>query len=142
MKKTNSRPAKQAILTVDEYLAGVPEPARTTLTKIRATIHSVAPKSAVETISYGMPTFKYLGFLVSFAAFKNHCGLFPMTKAVIGPFKEELKNYSTSKGTLRFPLDKPLPAALLKKLVRIRIAQNEKVEAERSARKSAARLRK
>jgi uncharacterized protein YdhG (YjbR/CyaY superfamily) len=110
---------------IDEYLAGVPEPARTTLSKVRAVIRSVIPKEATETISYGLPTFKYKGALVAFAAFKNHCSLFPMSKAVIEAFKEELKGFHASKGTLHFPLDKPLPAALLKKMVKMRIAQNE-----------------
>jgi uncharacterized protein YdhG (YjbR/CyaY superfamily) len=110
---------------IDEYLAGVPEPARTTLSKVRAVIRSVAPREATEAISYGIPTFKYQGALVAFAAFKNHCSFFPMSKAVIEAFKDELKGFHTSKGTLQFPLDKPLPAALLKKMVKIRITQNE-----------------
>jgi uncharacterized protein YdhG (YjbR/CyaY superfamily) len=110
---------------IDEYLAGVPEPARTTLSKVRAVIRSVVPKEAAEAISYGIPTFKYQGSLVAFAAFKNHCSLFPMSKAVIEAFKNELKGYETSKGTIHFPLDRPLPAALLKKMVKMRMAQNE-----------------
>jgi uncharacterized protein YdhG (YjbR/CyaY superfamily) len=69
---------------------------------------------------------------VAFAAFKNHCSFFPMSKAVIEAFKDELKGFHTSKGTLQFPLDKPLPAALLKKMVKIRITQNE--ERKRSRR--------
>ena len=110
---------------IDEYLAGVPEPARTTLSKVRAVIRSVVPKEAAEAISYGIPTFKYQGSLVAFAAFKNHCSLFPMSKAVIKAFKNELKGYETSKGTIHFALDRPLPAALLKKMVKMRMAQNE-----------------
>jgi uncharacterized protein YdhG (YjbR/CyaY superfamily) len=110
---------------IDEYLAGVPEPARTTLSKVRAVIRSVVPKEAAEAISYGIPTFKYQGSLVAFAAFKNHCSLFPMSKAVIEAFKNELKGYETSKGTIHFALDRPLPAALLKKMVKMRMAQNE-----------------
>lgn len=110
---------------IDEYLAGVPEPARTTLSKVRAVIRSVVPREATEAISYRIPTFKYKGSLVAFAAFKNHCSLFPMSKAVIAAFKDELKGFPTSKGTIRFPLDKPLPAALLKKIVRARVAQNK-----------------
>ena len=108
----------------DEYLAGVPEPARGILNKVRATIRSVAPAEATETISYGMPAFKYKGVLVWFAAFSNHCSLFPGS-SVIEAFKNELKGFSTSKGTIHFPLDKPLPAALVKKLVKARIAENE-----------------
>ena len=110
---------------VDEYLAGVPEPARTTLNKMRAAIRSAVPPEATETISYGMPAFKHKGVLVWFAAFSNHCSLFP-TAAVIEAFKNELKGFSTSKGTIHFPTDKPLPAALVKKLVKARVAQNER----------------
>ncbi len=117
---------------IDEYLAGVPEPARTTLSQVRAVIRSVVPREATEAISYRIPTFKYKGSLVAFAAFKNHCSLFPMSMAVIAAFKNELKGYQTFKGTIHFPLDKPLPAPLLKKMVRMRIAQNE--ERKRPAR--------
>ena len=111
---------------VDKYLAAVPEPARSTLTRIRATIRSVVPPEATEAISYGVPTFRYKGALMGFAAFSNHCSLFPMSGALIEAFQDELKGYQTSKGTIRFPVDKPLPAALVKKLVKARIAQNER----------------
>lgn len=110
--------------TVDEYLAGVPEPARSTLNKIRAAIRSAVPPEATETISYRIPAFKYKGVLVWFAAFRNHCSFFP-TASVIDAFKNELKGYSISKGTIQFPTDKPLPAALVKKMVKVRVAQNE-----------------
>jgi len=110
--------------TVDEYLAGVPEPARTTLNKLRAAIRSAMPPEATETISYRIPAFKYKGVLVWFAAFSDHCSLFP-TAAVIEAFKNELKGFSTSKGTIHFPTDKPLPTALVKRLVKARVAQNE-----------------
>jgi uncharacterized protein YdhG (YjbR/CyaY superfamily) len=109
---------------VDEYLAGVPEPARSTLDKIRATIRSILPPEATETISYQMPAFKHKGVLVWYAAFSNHCSLFP-TASVIEAFKNELKGFSLSKGTIQFTTDKPLPAALVKKLVKARVAQNE-----------------
>jgi uncharacterized protein YdhG (YjbR/CyaY superfamily) len=109
---------------VDEYLAGVPEPARNTLNKIRAAIRSAVPPEATETISYRIPAFKYNGVLVWFAAFSNHCSLFP-TASVIEAFRKELKGFSISKGTIQFPTDKPLPAALVKKLVKARVAQNE-----------------
>jgi uncharacterized protein YdhG (YjbR/CyaY superfamily) len=109
---------------VDEYLAGVPEPARSTLNKIRAAIRSAAPPEATETISYRIPAFKYNGVLVWFAAFSNHCSLFP-TASVIKAFKNELKGLSTSKGTIHFPTDRPLPTGLVKKLVKVRVAQNE-----------------
>lgn len=111
--------------TVDEYLAGVPEPARTTLEKIRAVIRSVVPAEATETISYGVPTFKYSGPVIWYAAFSKHCSVFP-TAAVIEQFKDELKAYTTSKGTIQFPVDKPLPAGLVKKMVKARLAEMEK----------------
>ena len=109
---------------VEEYLAGVPEPARSTLNRIRAAIRSAAPPEASETISYRMPAFKHKGIVVWFAAFTDHCSLFPTT-SIIEAFKDELKGYSTSKGTIRFPSDRPLPAALVKKIVKARVAQNE-----------------
>ncbi len=116
--------ASGAPKSVDEYLARVPQPARSTLHKMRATIRSVVPSEATETISYGMPAFRHNGVLVWFAAFSNHCSLFP-TASVIEEFQSELKGYSTSKGTIHFPTDKPLPTTLIKKLVKARVAQNE-----------------
>lgn len=109
---------------MDEYLAGVPEPARTTLNKIRAAIRSAAPTEATEAINYGIPAIKYKGVLLWFAAFSDHCSLFP-TASVIQKFKSDLKRYSTSKGTIQFPTDKPLPAALIRKMVKARVAQME-----------------
>ena len=111
--------------SVDEYLAGVPEPARSTLNKIRAAIRSAVPTEAVETISYRIPAFKYKGALVWFAAFSNHCSFFP-TAAVIEAFKTELKGFSMSKGTIHFTTDKPLPSALVKKMVKLRVEMNDK----------------
>ena len=110
--------------TVDEYIAAVPKPARETLNKMRATIRSTVPSAATETISYGIPAFRHNGVLVWFAAFSDHCSLFP-TASVIDAFKNDLKGYSTSKGTIHFPTDKPLPTTLIKKLVKARVAQNE-----------------
>ena len=107
---------------VDEYLAGVPKEARATLEKLRRTIKAAAPMAS-EGISYQMPMYKHHGMVVGFAAFKNHCSIFPGA-AVMDAFREELKPYDTSKGTIRFPVDKPLPA-LVKKLVRARIKENE-----------------
>jgi uncharacterized protein YdhG (YjbR/CyaY superfamily) len=115
---------KAALKNIDEYLAGVPEPARSTLNKIRAAIRSAAPARATEAISYRIPAFNYKGVLVWFAAFSNHCSLFP-TSSVIETFRDELKGFSTSKGTIHFPTDKPLSAALVKKLVKVRVAQIE-----------------
>ena len=130
MKKKNSSDRGQAVKgkatpkSVDEYLARVPEPARTTLNEVRAVIRSVVPPEATEAISYGVPTFKYNGPVIWFAAFSNHCSVFP-TVSVIDKFKNELKGYRTSKGTIQFPVDKPLPAALLKKMVKARLAEIE-----------------
>lgn len=114
---------------VDEYLAGVPEPARSTLKKVRATIRSIVPPETTEAIGYRMPMFRYQGALVAYAAFSDHCSLFPMSLAVMAAFKDELKGLISSKGTIRFPLDKPLPATLLKKLVKARL--NEKARKKR-----------
>lgn len=111
--------------SVDEYLASVPEPARTTLNTIRATIRSAVPQEATEVISYRIPAFKYKGMLVWFGAFSDHCSLFP-GPGMMEAFKDELKRYSISKGTVQFPLDKPLPATLLRKIVKARVAANEK----------------
>ena len=108
---------------VDDYLASIPAKARATLQKLRKTIKVAAPK-AVEKISYRMPMYSYLGMLVGFAAFKNHCSLF-MSPSVLEAHKDLLKRYDTSKGTIRFPVGKPLPATLVKKLVKARIKENE-----------------
>jgi uncharacterized protein YdhG (YjbR/CyaY superfamily) len=116
---------KVAAKSVDEYLAAVPEPARSTLEKVRAVIRSVVPEETTEVISYGIPTFKYKRGLVALAAFKDHCSFFPMGASVLDAFQEELSEFRVAKGTLHFPLDKPLPAALVKKIVKARIAQNE-----------------
>lgn len=127
MKKANTTTASD----VDQYLANVPEPARTTLQKVRATILSVVPPEATEAISYGMPAVKYNGTLVSYAAFSDHCSLFPMSYAVVEAFKDELKGLLSSKGTIRFPLDKPLSATLVKRIVKARIAENEQKKKRR-----------
>lgn len=126
-KSGNRSPAakgKGAPKNVEEYLAGVPEPSRNTFNKLRAAIQSAVPSEATEIISYGIPAFKHKRVLVWFAAFSSHCSLFP-TAAVIEAFKNELKGFSTSKGTIHFPTDKPLPIALIKKLVKARVAQDE-----------------
>jgi uncharacterized protein YdhG (YjbR/CyaY superfamily) len=110
--------------TADEYLAAVPEPARGTLNKIRAAIRSVVPAETTEVISYRIPAFKYKGILMWYAAFSDHCSVFP-TASVIEQFKEELKRFRTSKGTIQFPIDKPLPASLVKKMVKARLQEVE-----------------
>jgi uncharacterized protein YdhG (YjbR/CyaY superfamily) len=127
--KRGSSAKRKVAHSVDEYLARVPEPARGTLKKIRAMIRSVVPADASEAISYGIPSFKYKGWLVGYAAFANHCSFFP--GALPRKFADELKRFPTSKGTIRFPVDKPLPAALVKRLVAARIAQNKLKEQEK-----------
>jgi len=124
--RASSMKRSVAAKNVDEYLAAVPEPARTTLNTIRAVIRSAVPPETTEAITYGIPTFKYKGSLLAFAAFKNHCSLFPMSLAVIDTFKNELKPFLASKGTIRYPLDKPLPSVLVKKLVKARIAEKDR----------------
>lgn len=119
MKKPRSN---RAATTVEEYLTLVPEPARSTLEKIRAAIRSAAPPEATEGISYGIPMFKHKVVLVWYAAFASHCSFFP-TAAVIARFQQELRAFRISKGTVQFPVNKPLPSALVKKMVKARLAQ-------------------
>jgi uncharacterized protein YdhG (YjbR/CyaY superfamily) len=114
-----------AAKSVEEYLTRVPEPGRSTLSKVRAVIRSVVPAETTEVISYGVPTFRYKRALVSFAAFRDHCSFFPLGSSVLDEFKKDIKPFRVSKGTLHFPLDKPLPTALVKKIVKARVAQNE-----------------
>jgi len=109
---------------VREYLSSLPPDARGALERLRKTVKAIVPK-ATETISYGIPVFKHDGLLVGYAAFKNHCSFFVMSSAVLEAHKGELKGYDTSKGTIRFPKDRPLPAALVKKLVKARVRENE-----------------
>src|SRR5579871_6225218 len=118
-----SRQKKSAPQTVDQYLAAVPKPARSALDQIRAAIRSVVPPEATEIISYKIPAFKHKKVLVWYAAFSNHCSLFP-TAALIEAFKNELKDFSTSKGTIHFPLDKPMPVELIKKMVKARLGRS------------------
>ena len=111
--------------TIEEYLADLPEDVRAALEQVRRTIKAAAPDTT-ETISYQMPTFKYQGrALVGFAAFKNHCSLFPYSRKAMITLERELQSYDTSgKGaTIRFSADKPLPATLIKKVVQTRMAE-------------------
>ena len=108
---------------VEDYLAALPEDQRSVLEKLRTRIRATAP-DATETISYQMPTFKLRGrVLVYYAAFKDHCSLFPASEAVMETLGEELKPYFSGKGTLRFTPDKPIPAALVKRIVKARIEE-------------------
>jgi uncharacterized protein YdhG (YjbR/CyaY superfamily) len=122
--KASSKSRSVASQTVAAYFARVPQPARSALQQIRDAIRSVVPLEATEVISYKIPAFRHKKVLVWYAAFSNHCSLFP-TAAVVERFKDELKGYSTSKGTVHFPTDKPMPVELIKKMVRARVAQNE-----------------
>ena len=118
MESTNPKPK-----TIDEYLADVNADHRGVLEKLRKAIHAVAPK-AEECISYGIPAFRLNGRpLVFFGAWANHCAFYPGRSATLKKFRNELRDFETSKGTLRFSPDKPLPVALVKKLVKARIAE-------------------
>jgi uncharacterized protein YdhG (YjbR/CyaY superfamily) len=125
--KQGSAKGKGAPKNVDEYIAAAPEPARSRLKDMRAAIRSAVPAEAVEIISYQIPAFKLKRVLVWYAAFSEHCSLFP-TASVIEEFRDELAGFTTSKGTVQFSTDKALPTALVKKLVQARAAQCEKAE--------------
>ncbi|MCW3122801.1 MAG: hypothetical protein JWQ38_2293 [Flavipsychrobacter sp.] len=112
-----------AVKDVDTYLSLVPEEMRAALEKLRQQIKKLAP-DAEEVISYGMPMYKYHGTLVGFAAFKNHCGFYAANGTAVEQYKEELKDYSTSKGTIRFTPDKPIPAAVIKMIVKDKMKAN------------------
>jgi uncharacterized protein YdhG (YjbR/CyaY superfamily) len=109
--------------SVAAYLRAVPPRPRAALQQLRKIVKAAAP-GATEGISYGIPMFKHHGMLVGYAAFKEHCSLF-MSTALAQAYKKALGPYQTSKGTIRFTVDKPLPAALVRRLVKARIAQNE-----------------
>ena len=114
----------EAPKSVGEYLAALKGDARKTLLALRKTIKNAAPH-ATEGISYQIPTFFLKGGLVAYAAFKSHCSFFPMSSSLIRKFKKDLEGIETSKGTIRFPVDKPLRASLVKKIVKARVKQNE-----------------
>ena len=119
---------------IDEYITGFPADIQAILQKIRRTIHEAAPE-AVETISYQMPTFKLKGNLVHFAAWKTHIGFYP-TPSGITHFAAELAPYEKSKGTVHFPLDRPIPYDLIRKIVLVRVKENlEKAEAKAKKKK-------
>jgi uncharacterized protein YdhG (YjbR/CyaY superfamily) len=115
---------KQTIYkTIDEYIESFPPNIQPLLQQLRGAIHEAAPQ-AQEAISYNMPAFKQNGVLVYFAAFKGHLSLFP-TGSGVEAFKDKLRQYKTSKGTIQFPLDQPLPLELVKEIVRFRVKQNQ-----------------
>jgi uncharacterized protein YdhG (YjbR/CyaY superfamily) len=114
--------SKSAPETVEQYLANVPETSRPGFNTLHAAVRSAVPRDAEEIISYKIPAFRRGVVLVWFAAFADHCSLFP-TSSIIAKFKNELKGYATSKGTIHFPLDQPVPAALIKRIVKARVAE-------------------
>jgi len=130
-KPVPKAPRKKAE-SVADYLASVPADARTSLLKLRKTIQAAAPR-ATEEISYQVPTFKHHGGLVAYAAFPDHCSFFVMSTEVMRAHAAELESYPVGKGSIRFPPDKPLPATLVRKLVKARIAENEARERSRRA---------
>ena len=109
--------------SVEDYLKAQPADIRTALEKLRAQIKAAAPK-AEESISYGMPAYKHKGALVYFGAFKDHCSLFPGSSSILAN-KEGLKGFKIAKGTIQFTPEKPLPAALIKSIVKERVRENE-----------------
>ncbi len=114
--------AQTAPTTIDEYIAGFPPDVQAILNKIRATIRKAAP-GAEETIKYRMPTFTLNGNLVYFAAFKSHIGFYPVPTG-IEKFKQELSVYEGGKGSIQFPLDKPIPYGLIGRIVKFRVKEN------------------
>jgi len=129
MESINRKPQ-----TIDEYLARAHTNHRDALQELRQTIQAVAP-NAEECISYAIPAFRLDGrLLVGFAAWSNHCSFYSMSSKTLKKFRNELRNFQTSKGTLRFSPDKPLPVALVKKLLKARIAENN-VRANKKRRK-------
>jgi len=118
--------------TIDEYLARLSEDKRGALQALREVIRAAAP-DAEEGISYQMPTFRQNGMLVGFAAAKNHCSLYAWNGSSIDLFTDELRGYHTSKGTIRFTPEKPLPAALVRRLVEMKVVKNaEKAKVAKS----------
>jgi uncharacterized protein YdhG (YjbR/CyaY superfamily) len=125
--------ANNSFKNIDEYISLFPKETQALLRRMRATIKEVAP-GAEEAIKYQMPTFVLNGNLVHFAAYKNHIGFYPVPTG-IEKFKKELSAYKTSKGAVQFPLDKPLPLDLIRRIVRFRVAENLTKAEEKSRKK-------
>jgi uncharacterized protein YdhG (YjbR/CyaY superfamily) len=119
-----------AAKTVDAYLKAAPDNLRPRLVQLRKIVKTMVP-DAEEGISYGMPYYKYKGALVGFAAFKNHIGFFP--GAIVGDFKKQLAGYKTSKGTVQLSLERRLPVALIKTLIKAGLKRNEAKAAKKLA---------
>lgn len=124
---------KASFTSIDEYITTFPEDVQKILQEIRATIQAAAP-DAVEKISYQMPTFFLQGNLVHFAAFKNHIGFYPAPQG-IETFKDALSAYEGAKGSVRFPIGKPMPLDLIRSIVQYRVAENLKKAEEKSRKK-------
>jgi uncharacterized protein YdhG (YjbR/CyaY superfamily) len=136
MKSQKGKPMennKTGFNSIDEYIATFPVDIQKILQEVRATIKTAAPQ-AEEKISYQMPTFDLKGNLVHFAAFKNHIGLYP-TPSGTEAFKRELVIYQGAKGSIKFPIDEPLPLDLIRRIVEFRVAENLKKAAEKSAKR-------
>ena len=126
--------SQKAPITIDEYISGFPINVQDILNKIRKTIHEAALE-AEEVISYQMPAFKFKGILVYFAAFKKHIGFYPIPSG-IEKFKNELSIYRQGKGSVQFPLDKPIPYNLISRIVKFRFQENLNKAAEKSKKKT------
>lgn len=122
-KPTSTKPTTSKVTTIDQYLAALSDDKRAALEKLRRTIRAAAPE-AEECISYGIPSLRHNGMLVGFGAGANHCAFYMCNASTVKAFQDELKNYDTSKGTIRFPANKALPVGLVKKLVKARLAEN------------------
>lgn len=110
---------------IEAYLATAPESARKMLSEIRALVLATAPPEADEIFSYGMPGVRYKGRLLCYGAFKNHCGFYPGSPPLLLSLAPDLRGFKATRGGIQFPYDKPLPTALIKKIVRARVAENE-----------------
>jgi uncharacterized protein YdhG (YjbR/CyaY superfamily) len=132
-KTADRQRASRTTTVIDQYLARLPEPTRAALEKLREAIRAAAP-TATETISYQLAAFRHEGMLVAFGAAASHCGFYVMSGTVLEGFRDELSDYQTSKGTIRFTPDRPLPRALVKRIVQARIAENEARLAQRAKR--------
>ncbi len=122
--KAPSKPSPKVAASVDEYLAALREPARSALAKLRAQIRQAAPE-AEEVISYRIPTYRQHGPLVHFMAYPKHLSLVVVSLAVMNAFRDQLAAFDTSGRTVRFTPEKPLPAALVRRIVKARVAENE-----------------
>jgi uncharacterized protein YdhG (YjbR/CyaY superfamily) len=122
LQENKLKRSRKEFTSIDEYIRSFPSEIQKLLNEVRGAIKATAP-DAIEKISYHIPTFYLNGNLVHFAAFKNHIGFYP-TSSGISAFKDELKEYKSAKGSVQFPLDKPMPIALIKRIVKYRVGEN------------------